>query len=193
MRTQHTTVPLQSLGCASTGRAVIERSLRELPGVLEASVNPVTEMAYVEFDPVQCSEDEVAATVRATGYGETRAARSLAEAPAETPGGRLPAGRFALAGGLWLAAGFTLCAAGAALFPGIRGGYQLWVLALPGMGTLTWATYPIGLAEAFVLGLFSAWLFAWMYNGIPLDGARPTRVTQAVKQPVIAPRAREAL
>jgi copper chaperone CopZ len=109
MRTQHTTAPLQSLGCGSTGRAVIERSLRELPGVLEASVNPVTEMAYVEFDPARCSEEEVAAAVRATGYGETRAARSRAQGPAGTAVGRIPAGRFALAGGLWLAAGFTLC------------------------------------------------------------------------------------
>ena len=193
MRTQHTTVPLQSIGCGSTGRAVVERSLRELPGVLEASVNPITEMAYVEFDPAQCSEEEVAAAVRGTGYGETRVARSPAQAPAGTGGEGLPAGRFALAGGLWVAAGFTLCAAGAALFPGLDGGYRLWALALPGIETLRWSTYPLGTAEAFVLGLFSAWLFVWIYNAIPLGGARPTRATQTVKQPMAQPRASEAL
>ena len=193
MRTQHTTVPLQSIGCGSTGRAVVERSLRELPGVLEASVNPITEMAYVEFDPAQCSEEEAAAAVRATGYGETRGARLPVQAPAGTAGERLPTGRFALAGGLWLAVGFTICAAGAALFPGIDGGYRLWALVLPGIATLRWSTYPLGMAEAFVLGLFSAWLFVWIYNAIPPGGAPPTRAAPTVKQPMVQPRAREAL
>ena len=196
MRTQHATVPLQSLGCGSTGRAVIERGLRELPGVRQASVNPVTEMAYVEFDPAQCSEEEVAAAVRATGYGETRAPRSLppvsASPLASTLGGKIPAGRLALAGGLWMAAGFTLCAAGSALVPGIDGAYRLWALVLPGMATLRWSTYPLGMAEAFVLGLFSAWLFVWIYNAIPPGRARPARVPQTRREHMSQPRGKEA-
>ena len=191
MRTQYATVPLQSIGCGSTGRAAIERGLRELPGVLEASVNPVTEMAYVEFDPAQCSEREVAAAVRATGYGETRAARFPARVSAGTAGAGIPAGRLALAGGLWLAAGFTLCAAVAALFPGIDRGYPLWALVLPGTATLRWANYALGLVEAFALGFVSAWLFAWIFNAIPLRAARPTPVTRAENCPVSPPGARE--
>ena len=193
MRTQHTTVPLQSIGCGSTGRAVVERSLQEVPGVLEVSVNPVTEMAYVEFDPSQCGEEDVAVAVRATGYGEARAIVPPAQAAAGATAGTLPAGRLALAGGLWVAAGFTLCATGTALLPGIDRWYRLWVLVLPGIETLRWSTYLLGLAEAFALGSFSAWLFAWIYNAVPPGGARPTHTAQAVNQPMIQPRVKEAL
>ena len=193
MRTQHVTVPLQSIGCGSTGRAAIERGLRELPGVLEASVNPVTEMAYVEFDPARCSEQAVTAAVRATGYGETRATRLPPRVSAGTAGGGIPAGRLALAGGLWLAAGFTLSAVGAVLFPGIDRGYQLWALVLPALGGVRWVTYALGLGEAFALGFASAWLFAWIFNAIPLRAARATAATHAENRPVSPPRAREAL
>lgn len=126
MRTQHTTVPLQSIGCGSTGRAAVERSLRELPGVPQASVNPVTEMAYVEFDPAQCRDEDVLAAVRRTGYGESRTARS--PAPIES---------------------------------------------------LRWSTYPLGVVEAFVLGLFSGWLFVWGYNAIQrVEPAQSTRANR---------------
>ena len=194
MRVQHATVPLRSIGCGSTGRAVVELGLRELPGVLEVSVNPVTEMVYVAFDPAQCSEEEVAAVVRATGYGDTHAVRSPRRVSVgTTEDGRVPTGRFALAGGLWLAAGFTICAAGAALFAGVARGYQLWALMLPGIGTLRWATYGLGLLEAFALGFVSAWLFAWIYAAIPPSAAHPTRVALAGNQPVGARSSGQAL
>lgn len=194
MRTQHATVPLQSLGCGSTGRPVIERGLRELPGVIEAWVNPMTEMAYVEFDPAQCCEEDVSAAVRATGYGETRAPRSPAQVSVGPAGGNIPASRLALAGGLWLAAGFTLSAVGAALFPGVHRGYPLWALVLPGVGTLRWAMYSLGLAKAFALGFASAWLFAWIYNATPhLGGDHPPRAAHAANQPTVARPSREAL
>lgn len=172
MRTQHTTVPLQPMGCGSTGRVAVERTLRALPGVLEASVNPVTEMAYVEFDPEQCREEEVVAAVRSTGYGETRTDRAIGAPPSSSNGPALTQGRVAVAAALWLAAGFTLCAAGAAVFPAFDGGYRLWAMVLPGIERFQWTTYVLGTVEAFVLGLFSGWLFVWIYDAIPAAGPR---------------------
>ncbi|MEO7987733.1 MAG: hypothetical protein ABI766_14475 [Gemmatimonadales bacterium] len=193
MRLRHMTVPLQSSGCGTAGRATVERSLRILPGVLQGSVNPVTEMVYVEFDPAHCREEDVLTAVWRTGHGERRAARSPVPAPAGIVAGGYPVDRFALAGGLWLAVWFTIDAAGAALFPAVDLGYQLWALVLPGIGTLRWSTFPLGLVEAFVLGLFGGWLFVWVYNATPAGRARPSHTRQPMKPPVIRTRAREAM
>ena len=74
MTIQQTTVPLQPRGCLGAGRAAVERALCDTPGVLRAAVNPVTEMAYIEFDPAQCDAQVIEAVIRQTGYAETRRA-----------------------------------------------------------------------------------------------------------------------
>lgn len=65
----HITLPIRQLGCASAAPA-IEQALRNVPGVTLAYVNPVTEMAYVRFEPEQCSEPELRATLDRAGYAE---------------------------------------------------------------------------------------------------------------------------
>ena len=191
MRTRQMTVPLLPIGCGSTGRALVERSLREVPGVLEASVNPVTEMAYVEFDPAKCREDEVMAAVDRTGYAETPTAGPPGPARAGAAGRGLSVKRLALAGGLWLALAFTVCAAGAALFPELDGGLRLWALLLPGIYTLGRGWYVLGVAEAFVLGTFGTWLFAWIYDAIPWGEPRPRGPAHASGRPTPAPKGRK--
>lgn len=190
MQPQQMTVPLHSLGCGSTGRARVERTLRELPGVLQASVNPVTEMAYVEFDPARCRAEEVTAAVDRTGYAE-RPTGSPSAAPAGPAPRGLSARRLGLAGGLWLALAFTVCAASAALLPELDGGLQLWALLLPWIGTLGRGWYILGVVEAFVLGTFGAWLFAWLYDAIPRGEPRPRSPAHEPGPPIPAPKGRK--
>jgi cation transport ATPase len=40
-----------------------EQALEQLPGVIHAYVNPVTEMAYIEYDPDVTAESELAAAL----------------------------------------------------------------------------------------------------------------------------------
>ncbi|MEO6058258.1 MAG: hypothetical protein ABIQ49_15650, partial [Gemmatimonadales bacterium] len=143
------------------------------------------------FDPAHCREEDVLTAVWRTGHGERRAVRSPVQAPAGVVGGGYPADRFALAGGFWLAVWFTIDAVGAALFPAVGRGYQLWALVLPGIGTLRWSTFALGLVEAFVLGLFGGWLFVWVYKGTPAGRAAPSRAGQSTNPTVIRTHPRE--
>lgn len=45
-----------------------ELALEQIPGVVHAYVNPVTEMAYIEYDPEQTSEDLLAAAIESAGF-----------------------------------------------------------------------------------------------------------------------------
>lgn len=45
------TVPIYGLACGGGGALTAERSLAKVPGVKRAYVNPLTEMAYVEYEP----------------------------------------------------------------------------------------------------------------------------------------------
>lgn len=47
---QRATLPVYNLGCGGGGALGLERTLRRMPGVLYAYVNPATEMAYVAYD-----------------------------------------------------------------------------------------------------------------------------------------------
>ncbi len=47
----------------------MEKALAGTLGVLKAYVNPATEMAYLEYDPSTISPEEMAAVVRAAGFG----------------------------------------------------------------------------------------------------------------------------
>jgi Cu+-exporting ATPase len=63
----HTTVVIGGMSCAScVGR--VERALRKLPGVVEASVNLATEKANVAYVPKTLTPAKIAEAVAAAGY-----------------------------------------------------------------------------------------------------------------------------
>lgn len=58
----HVTLPIRDLGCPAAAPGV-ERLLRKIPGVVQVYVNPLTEMAYVGFDPGRCTEARIRAAL----------------------------------------------------------------------------------------------------------------------------------
>ena len=68
MKTERTTVPIDDLGCGGGGTLAIERALEKLPGVVRASVNPLTEMAYVEYDPALVNRDAFRGAIERAGF-----------------------------------------------------------------------------------------------------------------------------
>src|SRR5690625_7090266 len=74
---QQLTVGVQGMTCAScVGR--VERSLRKLDGVLDASVNLATEKATVTLDGAKVQPGSVLATIEGSGYTPVTAHASLA-------------------------------------------------------------------------------------------------------------------
>jgi len=69
MTTQRITLPIYNLGCGGGGSLMIERALTKTPGVMQAYVNPATEMAYVVYDPTLAKEGQFAAVIDRMGYG----------------------------------------------------------------------------------------------------------------------------
>lgn len=49
--TRRFTVLFAGLRCAGSERYTIERALKRVPGVVDAYVNPVTELAYIDYNP----------------------------------------------------------------------------------------------------------------------------------------------
>lgn len=77
---QRATLPLETLGCAAA-RVPIEHALRAVPGVTHVFVNPVTEMAYVEYNPERCDEHTLRVTLAELGYGTTPGHQSSVDGP----------------------------------------------------------------------------------------------------------------
>jgi copper chaperone CopZ len=69
VKTQRITLPIVGLGCGGGGSLTVERALAKLPGVVRVYVNPVTEMAYVEYDPAQAAPNQFTAAIERTGFG----------------------------------------------------------------------------------------------------------------------------
>ncbi len=61
-----TTLALEGMTCASCALR-IEKGLKKVPGVAEASVNLATERASVRFDPATASMDDLLQKVEAVG------------------------------------------------------------------------------------------------------------------------------
>ena len=61
------TMPIYGLGCGGGGALAVERAMQRVPGVARVYVNPLTEMAYVEFDPSRTDTQELARTVERLG------------------------------------------------------------------------------------------------------------------------------
>lgn len=83
MTRKTTTVMLDDAGCGGGSAHVIERALGEVPGVLRAYVNPVTEAAYVEYDAERCAAKDLEAAIESVGV------HTLHAGPPRTPA-RLP-------------------------------------------------------------------------------------------------------
>lgn len=68
MKTERTTLPIYGLGCGGGGTLTIERALEKLPGVLRVYVNPLTEMAYLEYDPARATGEEFRRAIERVGF-----------------------------------------------------------------------------------------------------------------------------
>jgi copper chaperone CopZ len=67
MKRKKTTVMLDDMACAAGSAHSIESVLARVPGVLRAYVNPVTEMAYIEFDADRCTETDIVRAAESLG------------------------------------------------------------------------------------------------------------------------------
>jgi copper chaperone CopZ len=62
------TLSIYGLGCGGGGALTVERCLARIPGVLRAYVNPLTEMAYVEYDPSLVGPGQLSDAIERTGF-----------------------------------------------------------------------------------------------------------------------------
>src|SRR5437879_7903680 len=62
-----TVLSLEGMTCASCAMR-IEKGLKKVPGVADASVNLATERATVSYNPAQTTMDDLVAKVEAVGY-----------------------------------------------------------------------------------------------------------------------------
>jgi len=167
MKNERVTLPIYNLGCGGGGSLTIERALTKAPGVTQAYVNPVTEMAYVVYNPALAQPDDLAAAIARTGFGPPISAtrgENAAPPPAQPA---LDARRLALAAGIWLAAIYTLCVVADLLFPAVFQMYRFWQAILIGVDWTNRWTLPLGLVEAFLYGALGAWLLAAIYRAVP--------------------------
>ncbi len=67
MASKKKTITVKGMHCASCAQS-IEKALKETPGIVKANVNLASEKAYVTYDPSVMSENELIATINATGY-----------------------------------------------------------------------------------------------------------------------------
>jgi len=65
-KTQRITLPIYDLVCG--GGLIVERVLTRTPGVVRVYVNPVIEMAYIEYDPKRTNPDQLVAVVERAGF-----------------------------------------------------------------------------------------------------------------------------
>lgn len=61
-------IPIDGLGCGGARSRTIERELAATDGVLRAYVNPATETAYVDYDPIETDPWTLARAVERAGY-----------------------------------------------------------------------------------------------------------------------------
>src|SRR4051812_44000291 len=70
METCHATFDLEGMTCASCAMR-IEKGLKKVPGVKDASVNLATEQATVTYNPGQTSLEQMVQKVETVGYKAT--------------------------------------------------------------------------------------------------------------------------
>ncbi len=69
MKTERVMLAIYRLGCGGGGALTVERALARLKGVVNAYVNPATEIAYVEYDPSVLRRADLVDAVEAVGFG----------------------------------------------------------------------------------------------------------------------------
>ncbi len=62
------TLAIYELGCGGSGSWIVERALTKAPGVTRVYMNPATEMAYVEYDPLLTGPDHLITAVERAGF-----------------------------------------------------------------------------------------------------------------------------
>ena len=65
---ERVTMAIYGLTCRGGGSLVVERAIMRVEGVRSVYVNPVTEMAYVEYDPSRCTSEQLTAAVEQSGF-----------------------------------------------------------------------------------------------------------------------------
>lgn len=169
MTTQRITLPIYNLGCGGGGTLSIERALAKVPGVAYAYVNPLTEMAYIEFDPALANPEQLVAVIDHLGYGVPRVAprRDHASAAGRPTANQWDTRQRAIAAGLGLAAIYALGVVVDLLFPHLFQIYRFWENVLIGVAWATPWTLLIGLVEAFLYGALVIWAFNAVYRALP--------------------------
>lgn len=174
MSTQRMTLPIYNLGCGGGATRLVERALRDVPGVTEVYVNPATEMAYVTYDPTRTEPTHLFNALQRAGFGQSTPRAAAPVALTTQPITRLDARRLALTAGIWLAGLYTLCILADLLFPNFVQMYRFWQLVLIGFDWTNGLTLPLGLIEAFLYGAIGGWSFAALYNALPGRGIAPS-------------------
>ncbi len=67
MKTGRLVVSILGLSCGGGGALEVERALLRLTGVVRVYVNPLTEMAYVEYDPATFEPEAIERAVESEG------------------------------------------------------------------------------------------------------------------------------
>jgi copper chaperone CopZ len=67
--TRPLTLPLYNLSCAADGQ-VIERILKQEPGVVKVYANPATEKVYIEYETVYTNRDRLQHVLQQAGFGQ---------------------------------------------------------------------------------------------------------------------------
>jgi hypothetical protein len=65
MHRERITLPIYNLGCGGGGALAVERALTQVSGVAQAYVNPLTEMAYVVYDPTVANAEHLRGVIDA--------------------------------------------------------------------------------------------------------------------------------
>ena len=174
MKSDRITLPIYNLGCGGGGALAIERALMKSPGVMQVYVNPLTEMAYIVYDPAAATSEQLAAVIERIGYGAPRPTIRIDQAVAfvQIPPNPWDGRKTALLVGFLLAALYILGVGLDLLFPNQLQLYRLWEALLIGVRWATPWTMLLGLIEAFFLGAIGAWGITAVYRAFP---HRPTR------------------
>jgi cation transport ATPase len=172
MQKQRITLPIYNLSCGGGSALTVERILAQQPGVLHVYVNPATEMAYVEYDPVLSDVTQLNAALERTGFRPITVKTQDELATREQALHTLDTRRLAVAAGLVLMAFYALCIIAGLLFPNLFQMYRFWELILIGFQRATSWTLLLGLVEAFLYGALGGWAFAALYNMLPAGTAR---------------------
>src|SRR5262245_46499027 len=67
MQRERITLPISNLGCG--GALAVEQALTQVSGVAQAYVNPLTEMAYIVYDPALANAEQLRDVIERMGYG----------------------------------------------------------------------------------------------------------------------------